>query len=97
MKDLLKNTFPLDEKTLSLVGIFEKWRKNSFTSQKISCSLAGIIFPEQEFFLKNGFFSLAERERKRERQRERETERQRETDRQTDTERDRERQRETEI
>ena len=76
MKDLLKNTFPLDEKTLSLVGIFEKWRKNSFTSQKISCSLAGIIFPEQEFFLKNGFFSLAERETERKRDRETETDRQ---------------------
>ena len=87
MKDLLKNTFPLDEKTLSLVGIFEKWRKNSFTSQKISCSLAGIIFPEQEFFLKNGFFSLAERER----QRERETERQRQTDRHTERQRETER------
>ena len=72
----MKNTFPLDEKTLSLVGIFEKWRKNRFTSQKISCSLAGIIFPEQEFFLKNGFFSLAERETERKRDRETETDRQ---------------------
>ena len=36
MKNSIKNTFPLDEKYLSLAGISEKWKKLTSTGQKIS-------------------------------------------------------------
>ena len=54
---LVKNTFPLDEKKkkLSLVGISENGGKIVCISQKVSCPLAGIIFPSKNFFLKMNF------------------------------------------
>ena len=36
MKNSVKNTFPLDKKYLSLVGVSEKWEKITSTSQKTS-------------------------------------------------------------
>ena len=33
MKNLFKNTFPLDKKYLSLAAVFEKWKKLTSTSE----------------------------------------------------------------
>ena len=44
MKNLFKNTFPLDKKYLSLVGVSEKWKKINFTSQKNQFPRAEIRF-----------------------------------------------------
>ena len=44
MKNLFKNTFPLDEKYLSLAEVSEKWKKLTSTSQKNQFPRAEIRF-----------------------------------------------------
>ena len=46
MKNSFKNTFPLDEKYLSLAGVFEKWKKLTSTSKKISFHEQKVATPQ---------------------------------------------------
>ena len=43
MKNLFKNTFPLDKKYLSPAGVSKKWKKITSTSSKIQFPRAEII------------------------------------------------------